>query len=162
MRLKTDGMFLGIEREGMLSGIPTLFVQGLVDWPEIEAKLKTHARRHLELGAGRNLVFSHYVLNKALESDLLDYVTVETADVSLFTRSQLASPKLHLLVTLLMRDAAGSGFCGPDNRALLDLYAQNPRVQIKVDTGVHIAVMSRSGLHSFNRNDIFFSDTPLP
>lgn len=161
MRLDNSGMFTGLEREGLLSATPTLFVQGSdTPWATIEEALSKTGVRHLELGSGRVLDWSRGVLESALVSPLLDYVTVETASIAFLTDYDLANEKLHLFVTLLMPEAiAPKGFQHDFADArLIQWFQKNPRVQIKIATDVHLMVMNNQGLKSFNRNDIFVAD----
>ena len=162
MRLDKPGMFTGLEREGMLSSTPTLFVQGSqVTWTEIEEQLRKTGIRHVEFGAGRKLVWNQHALTQALASYLVDQVTVETPTVLGFTRTELDNPKLHLFVTLLMPETEPLWYHPISEPSLIKEFARNERVMIKVASGVHLMVMNKNGLCSFNRNDIFSIDTPV-
>lgn len=162
MRLKNSGLFTGIEREGMLAGTPTLFVQGTsVEWEEILETARERNLRHVEFGAGRYLWIPSAQIQRALDSNQFDQVTVETSSIELMTREMLDHPKLYMLVTLIMPEAVGPDVGSVANPTLIEEYARNPRIQIKVATGVQIAVMNCNGLTSFNRNDIFVADVAL-
>lgn len=162
MRLNNPGMFIGIEREGMLSGTPTLFVQGTtVPWEDVLNAARERSIHHVEFGAGRNLWIPLSQVVMALTSSQFNQVTVETSSIDLMTREMLDNPKLHMLVTLLMPEAIGPDLTTVANPSLIAEYAKNPRIQIKVATGVQIAVFNCNGMTSFNRNDIFFSDEAI-
>lgn len=161
MRLNNSGMFTGIEREGLLSGTPTLFVQGPdVAWSSIRAVLDSHGVRHLELGSGRDLRVNPEVLSSAINHPGLDYVTVETCDLAVVL-PYLDNPKFYVLFPLLMRHAYGASYSGPNNPEVLSAFSASPRFQLKVDNGVHVVVLSVAGLASLNRNDIFVADTEV-
>ena len=161
MRLEKSGMFTGPEQGGLLASAPTLFVQGCeTPWIEVEDALKQTGVRHLELGAGRLLDWDSQVLEQALASPLLDYVTVETASLDHLTDADLAHPKLYIFFVLLMPEAIAASRNHAANPRLIKWFQKNSRVQLKVATDVHLMIMNNNGLLSFNRNDIFVADKP--
>ena len=159
MRLDSEGMFVGIEREGKYAGSRVLFIQGYVPWPNIEKEARARDIRHLEFGSGRFLFWDDNALDQAFESDIIDRITVETDCIQSVPHRYWYHPKFHAFITLLMPEAIGRKLLPTAaDPELIEVYNKNANVEIKVATGVNILVMNINGLSSYHNVNIFALD----